>query len=286
MADQGHGRRRRSFQRQLTDATVVFYGQAPISLSGVDPTGAKGPDDLITIPIKAVAKATYKGFKEYQGVLGGGSRSSGFEHGEQLLADVADSNGRHSPDTLHGLRDGLLHIQPQSEAPEYLAAFARGQGVSESEAKIPEEHTDYPRTVDGYRGGVIAAVAIRYADVLGKPMLGRGARVIHGTKTPKASLKNLVYGAGASVAGSVLDAVKEVTTQTVEGLRGAADQSDQVREAIEVWQESLEQVGEGAFDGGPDEAISAAARSVAHISDVQVLIASASEELAAWQQEL
>lgn len=286
MADQSSGRTRRSFRRQLTDATVVFYGQAPVSLGDVDASRAKSPEDLLKTPITAVAKATYKGFKEYQGVLGGGSRSPGFERGERLLTKLADAEGHHSSDTLHGLRDGLLRNQPRRESRDFLTAYAVAQQLAETEIGIPEEYADYPRTLDGYRGGVIAAVAIRFADVVGEPMLGRAARVIHGTKTPARSLRNVLYGAGASVAGSVLDAVKEITNRALEGVRGAASQAEETIAAVEMWRGQLEEARDGAPYGGPDDAIEAAERAVAHLHHARALISSASQELDSWQRSL
>ncbi|MGH3089171.1 MAG: hypothetical protein ACRDSJ_17885, partial [Rubrobacteraceae bacterium] len=66
---------------------------------------------------------------------------------------------------------------------------------------VPIEHAAYPRTEDGFHGGVIAAIAITYADVTGDPMLGRVQRAVLKTQTAKWNPGNVVFGSGASLSG-------------------------------------------------------------------------------------
>lgn len=285
-------------EAQLTDLHVAARGADLTSLERKRPDRVKEKyaphpaDDVMHTLSPALnvlglvgtfAGSTLKGFKNTQEALGEGSRDVGFEAGAELLTGLVTGAGTIPPATLHGARDAALGRPQQSEHPDYVRGYDH---VTEMTTSLPVAHDVYPRTKDGYRGGLVAHLAVAYAAVLDEPMLTRMVIAMAKARLPGWSATTPIYGKSDSPAGSVLEAVKEITERTLDRAGSTGARLEDSEALISEWLDALEQAGDGVPYGGPDDAVQAAAAARDLVQSARALIASATEELTIWQREL
>lgn len=252
-------------------------------------SGGDDASDVLGPTLKALglvgtfAGGTLRGFKQIQEALGEGSRDVGFEHGGLVLGRIANEDGAFSVEAVRGARDAVIGPSRSTKDPAYTKAFER---VRDAMRHLPENQDVYPRTRNGFRGGVIAAVAIVYAAVAHEPMLTRMTIAMARSHQPGWTPASLVYGQREAPAHSVLEAVKEITERTLAGAQPTLETLDAAQGAVASWMADLEQAVEGSLYGGPEEALGAAAAATQHLDTSIRLIASAIEELSAWAKEL
>lgn len=269
-------------RRRVTDLAVSTYGQIPIALEGVAAEKTKSVSGL-TGPVGKVAGAGFKEFKRVQGVFGEGSRDNGFDRGLDILINLTRPDGSLSREATEGARDALLGRQQQNDHPDYERAHREFQHAHNH---LPENDSDYPRTEDGYRGGLLAAAATAYSFVNGEPMLGRIHRAVTSSKTKGWRPGNLAFGPGASVAGSTLDAVKEIVERSTDETKDAAKQLDGLTSSVESWKNLLTQADSMSDVGGLDGAVTAAHRAVESIERASKILSPATELIESWAKDL
>lgn len=290
-------RLRRTGRSQLSDIRVASRGADLSSLENAHPDRVKEhyhpvPDttaDTVGLALKALgvvgtfAGGTLKGFKQIQSALGEGSRDVGFESGQFVLATVTRDDGSISSAALEGAKDAAMNEPRTNKAPEYRRAYGR---VWHALSDVPAEHDVYPRTRNAYRGGIIAALAVVYAAAVGRPMLTRTTIALARARLPRWSPANLVYGQREGPAHSVLEAVKEITERTLAGTGQSVETLEAAQGTLATWTADLERACEAAPYDGPEEAVGAAAAATQHLDTASRLIASAIDELSAWEKEL
>lgn len=275
-------RRRRVRRDRITDLGIAAWGAAPTAFSGVDVDKVRSPESIVTGPAGKLVGEAKKGWKATQDALGEGSRKAGFEDASKLLAKVS-ADGRLSPDAAEGAKDALLGTQRTRTTKDYMRAY---RSLSRLQRQVPVEHATYPRMEDGYRGGVIAATAVEYAAATGRPMLSRVQRAVLSSRTAKWNPGSVVFGSGASLAGSTLDAVKHITESATDDADAASNQVGEGTASVEKWLSLLQQLGAKANSRGPEDAVVAARRAIDHAGDAVRLVHDASLELKTWERDL
>ncbi|MGH3999964.1 MAG: hypothetical protein ACRDTJ_21170 [Pseudonocardiaceae bacterium] len=276
-------RLKRVRHNRRSDLETALWGAAPVALASVELDKTKDLLGAVPGPAGKVISGTRTGWKEIQEALGKGARRVGVDHALEILGSLSRSDGSLARDTVEGAKDALLGNGRRGTSPDYRRAYRM---LARLTARPPADQETYPRTEDGFRGGLIAGTAVKYADVTGDPMLGRVQRAVLKTQTAKWSPGNVVFGSGASLSGSILDAVKHITESATDDTDSAANQVGEAKEAIEKWRSLLDQLGTMAGTRGPDEATSAAKQASNHAEDAARLARDASHELKGWERDL
>ncbi len=270
-------------QARLSDYTLATYGQAPVTLEDYAVDRPKRASDLIIGPAGKIATAGLKEFKRIQSVLGEGSRDNGFNRAMDILETLAEPDGSFRKESLLGARDALLDKDPRSDDLAYLRAHKR---MTRANEHLPDNDATYPRTIDGYRGGLLAGTATVYGAILGEPMLGRAHRATTRSRKARWSPGNLVFGSGASVAGSTLDAIKEIVERSTDGLTNSTTQLAAAGSAIEEWRNLLASLEADRSGSLATSAIHAAQEAIDEVERATQTSSSASDLIKSWAHDL